>query len=86
MGVMTKTVSLTWTRGRKTVTAGDALVVKRLPGQCRFRQHVRLEDGREWIDVVHPVFGFYSVKPERVGAIPRVSKLRQVGKPEAVAA
>lgn len=73
---MTRTVSTTWTRGRKTVTAGDALRVKGLPGQVRFRQHVRLDDGREWVDVVHPTFGFYSVRPDRVGAIPRKSTLR----------
>jgi hypothetical protein len=84
---MTRTVSTTWTRGRKTVTAGDPLVVKRLPGQARFRQHVRLDDGREWIDVVHPVYGFYSVRPDRVGPIPRKSTLRPVGaRPEVVAA
>lgn len=84
---MNRTVSTTWSRGHKTVTAGDALVVKRLPGQVRFRQHVRLDDGREWIDVVHPVFGFYSVRPDRVGPIPRKSKLRPVGaQPEIVAA
>ena len=75
---MTRTTSTTWQRGRKTVNSGDALRVKGLPGQVRFRQHVRLDDGREWIDVVHPSFGFRSVRPERIGAIPRRSTLRSV--------
>lgn len=71
-----RTVSTTWTRGRKTVTLGDALVVKGIRGQVRFRGHVRLDDGRESIEVVHPEFGFYAVKPERVSSIPRKSSLR----------
>lgn len=75
---MTRTVSTAWTRGRKTVHSGDALRVKGLPGQVRFRQHVRLDDGREWVDVVHPQYGFRSVRPERIGAIPRKSTLRPV--------
>lgn len=73
---MTRTESTTWTRGRKTVTLGDALVVKGLRGQVRFRGHTRLANGREWINVVHPEFGYYAVTPDRIGAIPRKSSLR----------
>lgn len=73
---MTRDVSVAWQRGRHVVRTGDALRVKGLTGQVRFRQHVRLDDGREWVDVVHPVFGFYSVRPDRVGPIPRKSSLR----------
>lgn len=80
-----RTVLSTWTRGRKTVTTGDEVVIKGIRGHVRFRQHVVLADGREWIDVVHPVFGFYSVRPDRVGPIPRKSSLRPVGR-QAVAA
>jgi hypothetical protein len=72
-----RTVSNTWTRGRKTVTLGDALLVKGLRGQVRFRGHARSESGRESIEVVHPEFGFYSVTPDRVSAIPRKSTLRE---------
>lgn len=73
---MSRTVSTTWTRGRKTVQAGDALAVKGLPGQVRFRMHVRLDDGREWLEVVHPTLGFYAVWLNRVKAVPRKSTLR----------
>jgi hypothetical protein len=82
---MYRTVSTTWTRGRKTVRSGDALRVKGLPGQVRFRQHVRLDDGREWLDVVHPQFGFYSVRLGRVGPIPRRSSLRPLARDLAAA-
>lgn len=73
---MPRTVSTAWQRGKRVVRSGQALRVKGLPGQCRFRAHVVLDDGREWVEVVHPTLGFFSVRPNRVGPIPRKSTLR----------
>lgn len=75
---MTRTITTDWQRGRRTIHAGDEIRVKRL-GHVRFRQHVQLDDGREWIDVVHPTYGFHSVRPDRVVCVPRNRKLRPVG-------
>ena len=82
---MPRTISHAWAKGRRVVHSGGELQVKHL-GRVRFRQHVMLEDGREWLDVVHPVYGFYSVKPERVESIPYKMKLRPARVKTAVAA
>lgn len=75
---MPRTESHTWARGKRVVRSGGALRVKGLPGQVRFRFHVRLDNGREWVEVVHPTMGFFSVDVGRVQAIPYKSKLRPV--------
>jgi len=70
-------VSTAWQRGPgQVVRAGDALRVTGIRGQVVFRQHVRLADGREWVDVVHPEYGFHSVRPKRVRAVPRKRTVR----------
>jgi hypothetical protein len=74
---MVRTVSHTWARGKRVVRAGGALRVKGIKGQVRFRMHTVLDDGREFIDVVHPVYGFYAVRPDRIISIPYTSKLRE---------
>jgi hypothetical protein len=72
---MGKTVSTTWKRGNRTVVPGTEISVRGLRGRLKFRQHVVLDDGRAWIDLVGDT-GFHSVRPERVKTVHRVSKMR----------
>lgn len=71
-------VSTSWRRGTVTLTPGTELSVRGIRGRVKFRQHVTLPDGRTWIDVVHPEFGFHSVRPERVRVVHRAKKARPV--------
>lgn len=70
-----KEVASTWRRGSQLIREGDELHVRDL-GRCRFRQHVVLANGSEYVDVVHPTRGFFSVWPKRVMRVPRKTKLR----------
>lgn len=73
-----RTITASWQRGRVQVSPGTELSIKGMRGRVRFRQHVRLVDGREWIDVVHPELGFYSFRPERVRVVHRAARTRPV--------
>ena len=71
-----RTVCGDWTRSTRVVPAGTELSLKGERGRFRLRAHVVLADGREWLDLVHPQFGFRSVRPERVRVVHRSLKLR----------
>lgn len=68
-------VSAEWARGGRTVRPGDEVSVRGARGRYRFRQHVRLADGREWVDLVRED-GFRSVRPDAVRVVHRARKLR----------
>lgn len=74
---MVRTVSHTWAKGKRVVRAGGALRVKGIKGQVRFRMHTVLDDGREFIDVVSPTYGYYAVRPGRIISIPYKNTLRR---------
>lgn len=74
-----RTVETVWRRGAVAVTPGAELSVRGIRGRVKFRAHVILADGREWVDVVHPEYGFYSVRPARVRVVHRRKTTRPVG-------
>lgn len=74
-----RTVSDAWNRNGRPVPAGTELSLKGERGRFRLRASVVLADGRAWLDLVHPVYGFRSVRPDRVRVVHRSAKLRPGG-------
>jgi hypothetical protein len=72
-----KTVTTHWKRGSRNVTPGTEVSIRGERGRFRFRQHVRLEDGREWIDVIGER-GFRSFRPEAIRVVHIKRKTRPV--------
>lgn len=72
-----RTVTGAWQRpSGQLVPTGAELSVRGERGRFILRAHVRLADGREWLDLVHPQYGFKSVRPERVRVVHRARKVR----------
>lgn len=69
-------VTTAWKRGSRTVTPGAEVSIKGQRGRFRFRHHVITTGGAEWIDVVSPVGGFRSFRPDQVRVVHRQRKLR----------
>ena len=65
-------VSETATVNGRTVTPGTELSVAGVRGRVTFVQHVRRDDGTEWVDVIQPGRGGWrSFRPAQIRTVHR---------------